>query len=124
MNTYSTNTDTILVESCAKFSSSVKPEPFGLRLRAENGHSIPSQTMSETDSDMGAKYILQVVTDNQDLKLSVTANTTQELQTLSAKMVKQNPLVKGLPYRVFSQTFNEYGNLIKSELLKEDFIGK
>ena len=51
-------------------------------------------------------FLLQIQTKDfgLQLKTEVTAISLSQLQLLAAKMVKENPVVKGMAYRIFTVT--------------------
>ena len=68
-------------------------------------------------------YLLQVQTSDLTLMLrtEISATNLNTLQNESRGMVKSNPQVKGLSYRIFIYTKNKAGSF-DSRMIKEDTI--
>ena len=69
-------------------------------------------------------YLLQVQTKDLGLKLitECVSTTIEGLQFLATNMVKRNPAVKGMTYRIFSYTKETTG--LSSKCLKTGIISK
>ncbi len=69
-------------------------------------------------------YLLQIQTKDLGLLLAteVTADTVSELQLESSRMVKSNPSVKGLGYRIF--TVENVNGKFDSKMVKEGVISQ
>jgi len=68
-------------------------------------------------------YLLQLQTSDFGLQLrtEVIADDLSQLQMLSRKMIKSNPEVKGMAYRIFSVVKNGLGKF-DSKIVKDGVI--
>jgi len=68
-------------------------------------------------------YLLQLQTSDFGLQLrtEITADDLSQLQMLSREMVKNNPEVKGMAYRIFSVVKNSLGKF-DSKMVKQGAI--
>jgi hypothetical protein len=69
-------------------------------------------------------YLLQITTNDflLQLRTECTADTISGLQKTASEMVKKNPVVKGMTYRIF--TYIKKNDRFESSFLKEGIVSK